>query len=136
MSKTRHGKATSVNGQRRQNLSRRRFIGLGLGGAVSFVSAGLLNNPVQAQETTPPPPMPGMGDMSHPDGDGSYMAETLVGSVDHARNGFDPMQMLVDWNYGTLNGTTPDGRPVREFRVSTGDIEIEIAPGVFFPAWA
>src|SRR5262245_45811156 len=80
--------------------------------------------------------MPGMGDMSHPDGDGSYMAETLVGAVDHARNGFDPMQMLVDWNYGTLNGTTPDGNPVREFRVSTGDVEIEIAPGVFFPAWA
>jgi FtsP/CotA-like multicopper oxidase with cupredoxin domain len=66
----------------------------------------------------------------------SGMYEMLMGSVDHARNGFDPMNMLVEWDYGTLNGETEAGRPIREYSVSAGDIEIEIAPGIFFPAWA
>ena len=63
------------------------------------------------------------------------VAQMLVGAVDHERNGFDPMQMLVDWDYGTLTGETDDGRPIREYDIAAGDIEIEIAPGIFFPAW-
>jgi manganese oxidase len=57
-----------------------------------------------------------------------------VGEVDHARNGFDPHKLLNDWDTGTLRQDL-DGRSVREFRVVAEDKEIEIAPGLFFPAW-
>jgi FtsP/CotA-like multicopper oxidase with cupredoxin domain len=63
------------------------------------------------------------------------MTEMLVGAVDHERNGFDPMQMLVDWDYGEITGVGADGHPIREYNVQAGDVEIEIAPGLFFPAW-
>jgi FtsP/CotA-like multicopper oxidase with cupredoxin domain len=63
------------------------------------------------------------------------MSEMLVGAVDHDRNGFDPMQMLIDWDFGTVS-TDENGQTVREYEISAGDVEIEIAPGIFFPAWA
>ena len=57
-----------------------------------------------------------------------------VGLVDHARNGFDPSAMLTDWDTGTT-ATLPDGRVLRTFEVDAVDKDIEIAPGIFFPAW-
>ena len=69
-------------------------------------------------------PMPGM---AH----GNMMT---VGRVDHARNGFDPTPMLTEWETGTTE-TLPDGRILRTFEVAAIDQEIEIAPGIFFPAW-
>jgi FtsP/CotA-like multicopper oxidase with cupredoxin domain len=57
-----------------------------------------------------------------------------VGEVDLARNGFDPQAMLTDWDTGTLV-QDPDDRTCREFTVVAEDKEIEIAPGIVFPAW-
>jgi len=59
---------------------------------------------------------------------------TTVGSVDHARNGFDPHDLLTDWETGTLSADS-DGNQVRTFDITAVDVEIEIAPGIFFPAW-
>lgn len=59
---------------------------------------------------------------------------TMVGRVDHARNGFDPTTMLTDWETGQTE-VLPDGRTLRIFEVEAIDMEIEIAPSVFFPAW-
>lgn len=58
----------------------------------------------------------------------------LVGAVDHARNGFDPHEVLTDFDYGTVIEDL-DGSRVREWTITAIDKEIEIAPGVFFPAW-
>lgn len=113
-------------------LTRRGFIKASLGGAASLVGASLLGKVAQAQDGT------AATDMEHAGGDNNHskMSGMLVGAVDHERNGFDPMQMLVDWDYGTLSdATTEDGRPIREYNISAGDVEIEIAPGIFFPAW-
>ena len=60
---------------------------------------------------------------------------TTVGNVDHERNGFDPNEILTDWDTGTLS-VDAEGRRVRSFDITAVDIEIEIAPGIFFPAWA
>jgi manganese oxidase len=57
-----------------------------------------------------------------------------VGDVDNARNGFDPTAMLADWDTGEVS-RLPDGRTLRTFNVLGEDKEIEIAPGIFFPAW-
>ncbi len=122
----------------KQRLSRRGFIGLGLGTAAGVAGGLVLGQPSQAQETPMPTHTMPMGDMATPMAgmDHSNMSGMLVGTVDHERNGFDPMQMLVDWDYGTITGQTEEGRPIREYDISAGDIEIEIAPGIFFPAWA
>lgn len=57
-----------------------------------------------------------------------------VGDVDNARNGFDPSAMLTDWDTGTAS-PLPDGRTLRTFELTARDKEIEIIPGVSFPAW-
>jgi FtsP/CotA-like multicopper oxidase with cupredoxin domain len=58
----------------------------------------------------------------------------VVGSVDHAANGFTPRELLTEFDYGTVS-IDRDGRTVREWAITAVDKEIEIAPGVFFPAW-
>jgi manganese oxidase len=57
-----------------------------------------------------------------------------AGDVDNAHNGFDPTAMLTDWERGTAS-QLPDGRTLRKFEVVGRDKEIEILPGVMFPAW-
>jgi len=58
-----------------------------------------------------------------------------VGVVDPRNvNGFDPHEMLYDFDYGTVE-TDAEGRRVRSYEIIATDKEIEIAPGVFFPAW-
>jgi FtsP/CotA-like multicopper oxidase with cupredoxin domain len=57
-----------------------------------------------------------------------------VGEVDDARNGFDPSKLLTDWDTGSTS-LLPDGRVLRSFEVTAKDREIEIAPGIMFPAW-
>ena len=65
---------------------------------------------------------------------GAHGANTVVGNVDHAANGFTPHQLLTEFDYGKTS-TDPDGRRVREWTITAVDKEIEIAPGVLFPAW-
>ncbi|WP_244901214.1 MULTISPECIES: multicopper oxidase domain-containing protein [Paracoccaceae] len=69
-------------------------------------------------------PMPGM----------AHGNMTTVGLVDHVRNGFDPTAMLTEWETGRAE-LLPDGRTLRTFEIDAFDREIEIAPGIFFPAW-
>jgi len=57
-----------------------------------------------------------------------------VGTVDNRANGFDPHAILTDWDTGEVE-TRSDGRTVRHFEFVASDKEIEIAPGVMFPAW-
>jgi len=59
---------------------------------------------------------------------------TTVGQVDHERNGFDPSEILTDWDTGKVS-TLDSGQTLREYTVVGIDKEIEIAPGIFFPAW-
>ena len=65
---------------------------------------------------------------------GAHGAMMTVGDVDSARNGFDPSHLLADWDTGTVS-QLPDGRTLRTFEVTAEDKEIEIAPGIMFPAW-
>jgi FtsP/CotA-like multicopper oxidase with cupredoxin domain len=65
---------------------------------------------------------------------GAHGAMITVGEVDAARNGFDPTAMLTDWDVGTVS-TMADGRTLRTFEITAEDKEIEIAPGIMFPAW-
>ncbi len=55
-------------------------------------------------------------------------------TVDHDRNGFDPTATLRDFDYGHTS-TLQDGRTLREWEIFASDEDIEVAPGVYFPAW-
>ncbi|MBW3559423.1 MAG: multicopper oxidase domain-containing protein [Proteobacteria bacterium] len=67
---------------------------------------------------------------------GSHKHDGMItpGEVDSARNGFDPHKILTDWDTGAVS-RLPDGRTLREFEITAEDKEIEIAPGLMFPAW-
>lgn len=67
------------------------------------------------------------------DSHADHGAMGTVGQVDHSANGFDPHEMLVDFDYGETK--QENGRTVREWEILAVDKEIEIAPGVYFPAW-
>ena len=64
----------------------------------------------------------------------AHGAMITVGDVDNKKNGFDPTAMLTDWYTGTVS-TMADGRTLRSFEITVEEKEIEIAPGVMFPAW-
>ena len=56
-----------------------------------------------------------------------------VGRVDPRVNGFDPQEILRDYDRGKV--VREGGRTVREFELVAEDREIEVAPGVKFAAW-
>ncbi len=57
-----------------------------------------------------------------------------VGKVDHGRNGFTPMQLLTEFDEGDISKDR-SGRTVHEYEFVALARDIEVAPGVFFPAW-
>jgi len=65
--------------------------------------------------------------------DHTHGALGTVGEVNHAANGFDPYELLSDFDYGEVK--EENGRTVREWLITAMDLEFEIAPGVFFPGW-
>ena len=66
-----------------------------------------------------------------------------VGRVSGDR--FNPMSYLRSWNFAHLppaerqklyrETVRPDGSLLREYEIYAVDREIEIAPGLFYPAW-
>src|SRR4030042_4646991 len=57
-----------------------------------------------------------------------------VGEVDHERNGFNPTDLLTDFDYGNVS-TLPDGRTMREWEIVSYNKSIAVVPGIEFPAW-
>lgn len=114
--------AESVVEKSGSRVSRRGLLKAGTVAAFGVASGALLPR-VRAHE-----------DHDHgPAGMGNHFGNASVGEVD-TRN-FDPMQYLKEFDYGKTT-TLSDGRTLREYDISAVDLEIEVAPGVKFPAWA
>lgn len=113
-------------------LTRRRVLGgfaslLGLSAAAKLASVD--PSPAQASgAATTPHPEP------HGATRGSDHAGFAHGRVDHAANGFDPSEILRDFDVGRTRRLA-SGRVLREWELVAVDKEIEVAPGVKFPAW-
>ncbi len=118
-----------IQNELRRLLERRDLLRGGLGSVVGLIAAALMELPVQGQAVENGHEH-GTAE-GHASGHGSNL---LVGEVNHANNGFDPLQLLVDWDYGKVS-TLPDGRTLREYEIVAFDRDIEIAPGLFFKAW-
>ncbi|MCC7020387.1 MAG: multicopper oxidase domain-containing protein [Ardenticatenales bacterium] len=65
---------------------------------------------------------------------GGHMVQSTVGDVGPDAIGIDPTRFLETFDTGTVS-TLPDGRTLREWDILAFDKQIEVAPGVFFPAW-
>jgi FtsP/CotA-like multicopper oxidase with cupredoxin domain len=59
---------------------------------------------------------------------------TTVGEVDHEANGFNPSEMLTDFDYGEVS-TLENGQTLREYTFYALNKTIEIAPGIEYPSW-
>jgi FtsP/CotA-like multicopper oxidase with cupredoxin domain len=105
-------------------LDRRRFLKrVGAAGALSG-AAVLAGRDLVSGQT----PHSGVGHLGLHGGLGP------IGRVNYARNGFDPHVILTDFDPGEVSRDS-SGRTVREYEFVAIDKEIEVAPGVFFPAW-
>jgi FtsP/CotA-like multicopper oxidase with cupredoxin domain len=107
-----------------KNVSRRDFVRagaltlLGTGGAAALAPSGQRTYaalPAQSGHTDHPTP-------------------TTVGEVDHQQNGFNPTDLLTDFDYGQVS-TLPNGQTLREYAFVAVDKMIEVAPGITYPAW-
>ena len=74
------------------------------------------------------------GMQSHAGHDGGHANFRGGVAVDHAGNGFDPHEIVRDFDWGKTS-RLPNGRVLREWELHAVDREIEIMPGVSFAAW-
>ena len=102
-------------------------------GGLSLI-AGALGAATRAQSTVDEPQGYAVSHRTPANAHGDHGGMITVGEVDYARNGFDPSKVLTDWDQGVVSPWT-DGRTLREFTITAQDKEIEIAPGIIFPAW-
>ena len=115
----------------RRGLSGAAMIGVG-GAAGAFLPASLQASSQAGPDTHDEHTMVQSQDGKGPAGEhGSAMT---VGDVDTAAMGFDPSEFLTDFNYGSAS-QLENGQTLREYSIVAIDKEIEIAPGIFFPAW-
>ncbi|MCC6947508.1 MAG: multicopper oxidase domain-containing protein [Bradyrhizobiaceae bacterium] len=125
----------------RERLTRRGVLSGGLvaasGSLIAAVAGGRRAGAQSGHDghpsSTPQHPhyTPAAADSAHARAHGPMIS---VGGVDRARNGFDPSAMLTEWETGEVSKLA-DGRTLRTFEIVAEDKEIEIAPGILFPAW-
>jgi len=104
-------------------------------GAVAKLGGVGLAVPASAQEAHEHT-MPAGQPAAHDHGDVPFHPGFKAGAtVDHRANGFHPTELLRDFDHGRTRRLA-SGRVLREWELVARDHEIEVAPGVKFPAWA
>jgi FtsP/CotA-like multicopper oxidase with cupredoxin domain len=102
-------------------LTRRQLLAAGATGAVGLATAGAALALQQARGVTPPP---ASGPTHH---DMMAVGELRAGT-------FDPAAFLTHFDWGR-ESMLPSGQMLREYDLVAEDREIEVAPGVLYPAW-
>lgn len=68
------------------------------------------------------------------DPNGMFTMPTVQGEVDHKANGFNPTDILTDFDAGVVSRLV-NGQTLHEYRVTAQEKSIEVVPGMLFPAW-
>jgi FtsP/CotA-like multicopper oxidase with cupredoxin domain len=116
-----------------RTLTRRDF--LKFGGLAAFGTAGgtlLARQKTRAELETNGPELSTMA--SHMQQRHGGLVPGTVGEVDHKKNGFNPSDILTDFEYGEVS-TLSSGRPLREYEIAVVNKDVEILPGILFSAW-
>src|SRR4030043_1772476 len=108
-----------------KQLSRRDFLKAGGIALLSTAGVAAFSKVQQTADAAP------IMQMDHHNADAMAMP---VGEVDHQRNGFNPSDILTDFDYGTVS-TLPGGRTLREYDIFVTNKDIEVVPGIAYPAW-
>ena len=119
------------------HLDRRTLLRFGAGGGAMVGAATAL--PMILTGTSAPPAATRADDgatdpHAAQDDMGSHVTNATVGDVDIERLRWDPSDFVRTFDYGETT-TMRDGTVVREWQIVAGEREIEVAPGIFFPAW-
>ncbi|HJU87897.1 MAG TPA: multicopper oxidase domain-containing protein [Gemmatimonadaceae bacterium] len=109
-------------------LSRRELLKVGALGTAGLAMTGGAALRLQSQDTltaSQARPLHGQGHGAHDD-------MNAVGDI--RPGGFDPTTFLTTFDYGSTS-KLPNGQTLRDYTLVAEDREIEVAPGVFYPAW-
>jgi FtsP/CotA-like multicopper oxidase with cupredoxin domain len=112
------------------NLTRRALLRAGAAGSLGLAGAAVWQQQgsVDAQEQSP--------DAARDHGAHAGIdMPGFVGEIDHEFNGFNPTDILTDFNLGDRVSTLENGQTLREYDFIAGDKEVEVAPGILYPAW-
>jgi len=115
-----------------KKVSRRDFLKTALGSGLAIT--GLAGISANKNVSALPQVAGDLSIASHENSHDDHGNPGTVGQVDHEANGFDPLSLLYEWDYGEVS-QLPNGQTLREYNIAAVDKEIEIAPGLFFPAW-
>jgi FtsP/CotA-like multicopper oxidase with cupredoxin domain len=117
-----------------RGFSRRSLLGGAALAAPAAIGLGGLLAERGSADSTAPAAM--NGSHSAHNGHGEFPHATFAPgrSVDSRANGFDPTEILRDFDYGKTRRLA-SGRLLREWEIVAHDREIEVAPGVKFEAW-
>jgi FtsP/CotA-like multicopper oxidase with cupredoxin domain len=116
-------------------MSRREILRAGGLTALSLAGAAALRAAGRRVRATPGPGTSSPGFANHRAQVAGGGMPTTVGEVDHRRNGFNPTEILTDFDYGKVS-TLANGQTLREYTLTAVDQVIEIAPDIEYPAWA
>ncbi len=111
-------------------LTRRTLLRAGTVSALGL--AGTMSLQAQTPVTAQAPPADSMA--GHNGHTGIDMP-AFVGEINHEFNGFNPTDILTDFNYGDRISTLENGQTLREYDFIAGDKDLEVAPGILYPAW-
>lgn len=118
-------------------FSRRRFLGgsAAIGGTAALGLSGIVADGALGGQRALAETGAATGPMRHGGGSGFAHATFAKGrAVDHRANGFNPTEILRDFDYGKTRRLA-SGRVLREWEIVAQDKEIEVAPGVKYEAW-
>ena len=124
-----------MNPLRRRDLLRRGAL-LGAAGGAALAGRGAVSAPAADHAGHNHGRNPGQGHGSGAVHGGGASGPTFRKGrrVDPRANGFNPSEVLRDFDLGKTRRLA-SGRTLREWEVIAVDKEIEVAPGVKFPAW-
>jgi len=110
-------------------ISRRDFVKMGALAALGGAGALKIAHPEHGHPAS-------TGDKHRMSSDGgmTHAMPGFTGEVDIEGNGFDPMDILTDFDYGKVS-ILPNGQTLREYTITAINKEIEVAPGIKFQAW-
>src|SRR5262245_11624159 len=112
-----------------KEVSRRDFIRAGAAMVLGTAGAVTLSQATQHVNAAPPSQEQAEHNMA------SMGMPGTVGEVDHKRNGFDPTDILTDFDYGQVS-QLENGQTLREYNFVSVDKIFELVPGIEFSGWA
>jgi len=113
-----------------KKLKRRDFLKYGTTGALTVTGTAALTKWGLTGSMVSPQLQGIAEDVSH----NSIHAGQFGTVGDVTSNPFNPTEFLTHFDYGQVS-KLPNGQTLREYKFVALDKEIEIAPGLFFPAW-